>query len=108
MKKYKILGVHWKTKTNIEGRDCLKGRGEGGGRGLGQFADLRGGLGRKEGGGAFEGGDWYPMHTMPPFEFNSRSFNYSMPKEGSSGVTDEKNSMQSTDMNINLIRSFLF
>ena len=31
-------------------------------------------------------------------EFNSRSLNYSMPKEGSSGVIGERNSMRSTDM----------
>ena len=38
-----------------KGEDCLK-------RGLGQFADLRGGggLGKKDEGGVFEGGGWYP------------------------------------------------
>ena len=50
MKNFNILGVHWKIQllggsqeTNIEGGDCIK-RGE-----LGQLADLRGGLGKKEG-----------------------------------------------------------
>ena len=53
MKNFNILGVHWKIqllggggggsgKTNIEGRLPKK-------EGLGQFADLRGGLGKKEG-----------------------------------------------------------
>ena len=37
-------------KNQYIGGDCLKGGG-----GLGQFADLRGELGRKEGGGVFEG-----------------------------------------------------
>ena len=46
MKNFNISGVHWKIrllggggsqKSNIEGGDCLK-------MGLGQFADLTGGL----------------------------------------------------------------
>ena len=37
-------------KTHIEGGDCLKRGG-----GLRKFADLRGGLGKKEGSGIFEG-----------------------------------------------------
>ena len=52
MKNSIIFGVHWKNptfkgggggsrKTNIDGRVALKGE-------LGQFADLRGGLGKKE------------------------------------------------------------
>ena len=32
--------------------------------GLGLFIDLRGGLGKKEEGGVFEGGVETPMHTM--------------------------------------------
>ena len=36
-------------KNQHIGGDCLKGGG------LGQFADLRGGLGKKEGGSVFEG-----------------------------------------------------
>ena len=34
----------------------------------------------------------------PHFEFDSRSFHYSMPKKGSSGVIGERNSMLSNDM----------
>ena len=46
-------------KTIYRG-DCLK-------RGcLGHFVDLMGGLGKKEGGGVFEGGADTPMHTMFP------------------------------------------
>ena len=37
------------------------------GGGLGQYADLRGGLARKRG-GAFEGGVDTPMHTMTIFK----------------------------------------
>ena len=56
MKNVNILGVHRKirllgarSQKSIEGGDCLKGRG------LGQFADLRGwGFGKKEGGDVFE------------------------------------------------------
>ena len=44
-------------KINIEG-DCLIRRG------LGQFADLGEGVGKKEWGGVFEGGVNTPMHTM--------------------------------------------
>ena len=45
-------------KTNIEGGLPKKG-------GFGQFADLRGGLGKKErGGGVFEEGVDTLMHTM--------------------------------------------
>ena len=38
------------SKDQYRGRDCLKRRG-----GHGQFADLKGGLGKKERGGIFEG-----------------------------------------------------
>ena len=70
MKNFNVLGVHWKIrllrgysqKTNIEGGDCLK-RGD-----FGLFTALRGGLGKKEGGGVFEGkgggGVETPMHIM--------------------------------------------
>ena len=40
----------------MDGGDCIIG-------GLAQFADLGGGLGRKRGGGGFEGVDT-PMHTV--------------------------------------------
>ena len=59
MKNFKIMGVHWKIwllgggssqKTDIEGEIARKG-----GRGLGQFTDLRRGLGKREGNGVFEG-----------------------------------------------------
>ena len=39
-------------KNQYRGWDCLKR----GGGGYGQFADLKGGLGKKEGGGVFEEG----------------------------------------------------
>ena len=69
-KNFNVFGVHWKIqllrggssqKIDIQGGLSKK-------RVLGQFADLRGGwggggLGKKEGGGVFEGGDT-PMHTM--------------------------------------------
>ena len=70
MKNFNILGVHWKiwllgggfTKNQypIERWDSLK---RGGG---GQFTNLKGGgLGKKEGGGVFEGGVVdTTMHTM--------------------------------------------
>ena len=35
----------------------------------------------------------FPEKHGPHFEFDSRPFNYSMPKEGSSGVIRERNSM---------------
>ena len=53
-------GVHWKIgflwggrflKNHSIGVYCLKGGG-----GLGQFPNLRGELGKKEGSGAFDGG----------------------------------------------------
>ena len=40
----------------------------------------------------------FPEKHGPHFEFDSRPFNYSMPKEGSSGVIRERNSMWSPDM----------
>ena len=51
IKNFGVLGVHWKirllggefTKNRYRGGDCLKREG------LGQFADLRGGLARKRG-----------------------------------------------------------
>ena len=62
MKNFYVLGVHWKIqllggdsqKNNIEGRlgDCLK-------RGAWTVCRFKGGLGKKEGVGVFEGG-WYP------------------------------------------------
>ena len=67
MKNFNIQRVHRKIRLlvgrthekPIERRDCLK-RG-----GLGQFADLRGELDKKEGEGVFErGGVDTPMHTM--------------------------------------------
>ena len=33
-------------------------------RGVGQFIELRGAVGKKEWGGDFDGGGWYPMHTV--------------------------------------------
>ena len=67
MKKFNILGVHWKirflegvTKNQYRGGDYLK-RGR-----LGQFVDLRGGIARKRwecfwgGGGVVD----TPVHTM--------------------------------------------
>ena len=54
MEKANFKGVP--RKTNIWGGGIAWN----GGGGLGQFADLRKGLGRKEGGGVFErGGGWY-------------------------------------------------
>ena len=49
-------------ETNIEGGLPKKGR-------FGQFASLKGGLGKKEGGGVFKGGRGVdsPMHTMNIF-----------------------------------------
>ena len=47
-----LLGGGGSRKTNIEGRDCLKG-------GLEQFADLRGAW-QERAGDVFEGG-WYPI-----------------------------------------------
>ena len=61
MKNFDIFGVPWKIwllggwgsqKTYIEGGFPKKG----GGGGLGQFADLRGGLGKKDRGSVYEGG----------------------------------------------------
>ena len=57
MKNFNILGVDQKIwlyggssrKTNIEGGLPKNGR-------LGHYADFREGLGKKEGGGVFEGG----------------------------------------------------
>ena len=64
MKNFNIFGVHWKIR--LLGGMVLKnqyiGGGlpkRGGGGGLGQFVDLRE-LGKKEGGGVFEGRGWYP------------------------------------------------
>ena len=42
----------------------------------------------------------------PHFEFNSKSFNYSIPKEGSSGVLGERNFMQSSDMKYQFNKNF--
>ena len=42
----------------------------------------------------------------PLFEFDSRSFNCSMSKEGSSGVIGERNSMQSTGMKYQFYKTF--
>ena len=71
MEKANFKGVP--RKTNIwGGGDCLKWGG-----GLGQFADLRKGLGRKEGGGVFErggGGGDTPMHTMDAMTFKTLKF----------------------------------
>ena len=66
MKNFNILGVHLKIwllgggfiKKQYRVGDCLKMGG------LGQFANLRVGLGKKEGGGCFWGGGDTPMHTM--------------------------------------------
>ena len=60
MKNFNIIGFPWKIrfwrggsrKTNMYSGKCLK-------RGLGQFANLRGGAWQKRGGGVFEGG-WCP------------------------------------------------
>ena len=56
MKNFNILGVHWKfqplrgvTKNQYRCRDCWKG-------GLGQFADFKVGIGKKEGCGVSEEG----------------------------------------------------
>ena len=46
----RLMGGGEFTKNWYRGGDCLK-RG-----GLGQFADLKEGLGKKDGGGVFEGG----------------------------------------------------
>ena len=62
MKSVNILGVHGKirvlegvfTKNQYMGSVGLPKKG-----GLGKFANLREGLGKKEGSGVFEGG-WYP------------------------------------------------
>ena len=60
MKNFNIFGVHWKIwflggrvsrKTNIEGGGLPKKSG------LGQFADLRGGLARKRGSGVSKAHD---------------------------------------------------
>ena len=62
MKNFDILGVHWKIwllggwssqKTNIEGGLPEKG-------GAWTVCKFKGGLGKKEGDGVFEGGGWYP------------------------------------------------
>ena len=68
MKNFNIFKVHWKirllggggSQKTIYRGDCVK-------RGcLGHFVDLMGGLGKKEGGGVFEGGGWYPnAHYVP-------------------------------------------
>ena len=66
MKSVNILGVHGKirvlegvfTKNQYMGSVGLPKKG-----GLGKFANLREGLGKKEGSGVFEGGGgggWYP------------------------------------------------
>ena len=39
---------------------------------------------------------------------DSRLFNHSMPKEGNSGIIDELNSVQSTDMKYQLDKIFSF
>ena len=67
MKSVNILGVHGKirvlegvfTKNQYMGSVGLPKKG-----GLGKFANLREGLGKKEGSGVFEGGGDTPMHTM--------------------------------------------
>ena len=68
MKSVNILGVHGKirvlegvfTKNQYMGSVRLPKKG-----GLGKFANLREGLGKKEGSGVFEGGGSdTPMHTM--------------------------------------------
>ena len=43
----------------------------------------------------------------PHFEFDSRSFNYSMPKQGSSWFIGGRNSMRSTDMKYQFNKIFL-
>ena len=55
------MGIHWKIWL-LEGRSSQET--DRGGivkkGGLGQFTDLRGGLGKEEGGGVFQGRYWYP------------------------------------------------
>ena len=74
MKKFYILRVHWKIRF-LDGRSQktkiywgLPKKG-----GLGHFADLKGGLGKKEGGGFLRGVD-ASMHTMELFTIEE--FNY--------------------------------
>ena len=65
MRNFNILGFHWKiqllggfTKKQYRGGDCLK-------RGAWTVCQyIRGGLGKKEGGGVFEGWLIPPMRTM--------------------------------------------
>ena len=64
MKNLNITGVHWKIWFFLEflyGEISYK-------EGLGQFADLsggRGGLEKKDEGGCFEKGGWYPSALLP-------------------------------------------
>ena len=57
MKNFNIMGVH--RKNQYIGGNCLKRGG-----GLGQSADLRRGLGKKDGGVVFLRGVDTPMHPM--------------------------------------------
>ena len=65
MKNFNILGIHWKIrllggcsqKNNIDGRGHLE-------MGVWTVYLFKGGVGKKEWGGDFEGRVWYPMHTM--------------------------------------------
>ena len=63
MKNFNILGIHWKIRLLGGGltkpiENCLK---EGGGAWT--VYRFKRGLGKKEGGGVFEGGDT-PMHAL--------------------------------------------
>ena len=103
MKNFSIMGVHWKiqfsgggfTKKMIYKGDFLK-------RGLGQFAYLRGGLGR-----GFWGGVDTLMHIISDMEKNCSKFF----SDASNSSDIEKEFIKQTNtlkpFNMNLARLFL-